>query len=61
MYPDFNKRVYEEGDGPGYYNAEINVKGRIIYGYTWNVRQLNEGAGDYRHHFQPRLKSVLIR
>ena len=46
--PIFNKPVYEGGDGPGYYSAEINVKGRIIFGYTWNVRQLNEGAGDYR-------------
>jgi hypothetical protein len=51
----FNKPVYEGGDGPGYYSAEINVKGRIIFGYTWNVRQLNdaivnggEAAGDYR-------------
>lgn len=44
----FNGSVHEGGDGPGYYSAEINVKGRIIYGYTWNVRQLNEGAGDYR-------------
>ncbi len=33
--PIFNKAVYEAGDGPGYYNAEINVKGKIIYGYTW--------------------------
>ncbi len=46
--PLFNKPVWEAGDGPGYYNAEINVKGKIIYGYTWNVRNLNEGAGDYR-------------
>lgn len=49
----FNKPVYEGGDGPGYYSAEINVKGRIIYGYTWNVRDLNDktggtAAGDYR-------------
>ncbi len=44
----FNGSVHEGGDGPGYYSAEINVKGRIIYGYTWNVRQLNEGDGDYR-------------
>jgi hypothetical protein len=44
----FNGSVHEGGDGPGYYSAEINVKGRIIYGYTWNVRSLNEGAGDYR-------------
>jgi hypothetical protein len=53
--PIFNKPVWESGDGPGYYSAEINVKGRIIYGYTWNVRQLNDltgtppsAAGDYR-------------
>lgn len=46
--PLFNKPVWEGGDGPGYYAAEINVKGRIIYGYTWNVRQLNDGPGDYR-------------
>lgn len=53
-YPDliaphlFNGSVHEGGDGPGYYSAEINVKGRIIYGYTWNVKKLNQGAGDYR-------------
>jgi hypothetical protein len=46
--PIFNTAVHEANDGPGYYNAEVNVKGRIIYGYTWNVRQLNDGAGDYR-------------
>lgn len=46
--PIFNKAVYEAGDGPGYYNAEINVKGKIIYGYTWNTKQLNDGAGTYR-------------
>ncbi len=46
--PIFNSAVYEGGDGPGYYSAEINVKGKIIYGYTWNVRRTNDGAGDYR-------------
>lgn len=57
--PIFNMAVHEAGDGPGYYSAEINVKGRIIYGYTWNVRRLNDmeevppytvptAAGDYR-------------
>ena len=55
----FNGSVHEGGDGPGYYSAEINVKGRVIYGYTWNVRQVNDltpiagstaptAAGDYR-------------
>lgn len=46
--PLFNKPVWEGGDGPGYYAAEINVKGRIIYGYTWNLKTLNDGPGDYR-------------
>jgi len=51
--PIFNMAVHEASDGPGYYNAEINVKGRIIFGYTWNVRRLNDmtggtAAGDYR-------------
>jgi len=52
--PIFNEVVYEADDGPGYYNAEINVKGRIIYGYTWNVRTVHDdtlnpsGAGIYR-------------
>lgn len=55
----FNGSVHDGGDGPGYYSAEINVKGKIVYGYTWNVRQLNDdtpaedsnirtAAGDYR-------------
>jgi hypothetical protein len=46
--PLFNLAVHQSGDGPGYYSAEINVKGKIVYGYTWNVRRLNDGAGDYR-------------
>jgi hypothetical protein len=51
----FNEPVWESGDGPGYYSAEINVKGRIIFGYTWSVSKLNDAtgtpptaAGDYR-------------
>ena len=57
--PIFNKVVWEGGDGPGYYSAEINVKGKVIYGYTWDVKNLNDttpvppeykqsAAGDYR-------------
>ena len=46
--PLYTGAVHEAGDGPGYYNAEINVKGRVIYGYTWNVRRMNDGDGDYR-------------
>ncbi|MFH6769078.1 T9SS type A sorting domain-containing protein [Gaetbulibacter aquiaggeris] len=46
--PIFNQAASEAGDGPGYYNAEINVKGKIIYGYTWDVGSLNDGEGYYR-------------
>jgi hypothetical protein len=46
--PIFNKAVYQALDGPGSYSAEINVKGKVIYGYTWKVRNLNQGTGYYR-------------
>lgn len=46
--PLFGMSVNEASDGPGFYNAEINVKGKVIFGYTWNVRKLNEDAGYYR-------------
>ena len=44
----FNDAIYTVQDGPSYFNAEVNVKGKVVYGYTWGVRQLNDGAGDYR-------------
>jgi len=46
--PVFNKAVWEAADGPGYYNAEVNIKGKVIYGYTWDVKKANQGAGVYR-------------
>ncbi|MCA9260896.1 MAG: hypothetical protein KDA61_16895, partial [Planctomycetales bacterium] len=53
--PVYNSAVYDGGDGPAYYSAEINVKGKIIYGYTWDVKKLNDqtvnggkAAGYYR-------------
>ena len=49
--PIFDGAVYEAGDGPGFYSAEVNVKGRVIYGYTWDVRKLqdpDEPTGLYR-------------
>jgi len=51
--PIFNMAIYQSGqeEDPDAYNAEINIKGKIIYGYTWNVRDRNEGAGDYRMTF----------
>lgn len=49
--PVFNKAVWEAEDGPGYYNAEVNIKGKIIFGYTWDVKLANNGAGVYRMTF----------
>lgn len=40
----FNYAIWQGGP----YSAEVNVKGKIIYGYTWNVRKNNDGGGDYR-------------
>lgn len=46
--PYFNAAVHEAGDGPGFYSAEINVPGRVIYGYNWSVKSTGDGAGVYR-------------
>jgi len=48
--PDFIGGVWEGGDGPGYYSAEINIPGKVIYGYNWRVKKLHpeDTAGDYR-------------
>lgn len=46
--PIFSNALYEAADGPGYFNAEVNVKGKIMYGYTWDIKKLNEGTGSYR-------------
>lgn len=48
LAPVFNKAVWEAGDGPGFYNAEVNIKGKIIFGYTWDVKLANNGTGVYR-------------
>lgn len=46
--PLFNMVINDASDGPGFYNAEVNVKGKVIFGYTWNVRNDNEKEGYYR-------------
>lgn len=46
--PILNNAIYEAGDGPSFFSAEINVKGKIIYGFTWNLKEFNEGPGYYR-------------
>lgn len=42
--PIFNAAAHEDAG----YSAEVNVKGKVIYGYTWKTRNNNEGPGDYR-------------
>jgi hypothetical protein len=49
----YNSAVWEaEGvDGKALasiYSAEINIPGKVIYGYNWNVRKMNDGLGYYR-------------
>lgn len=43
----FNKAVYESFgvDGPGAYSAEINVGGRLLYGYVWNLKNVVMDGG----------------
>lgn len=49
----FSGGCWEAGDGPGGYSAEVNVKGKVIYGFNWDVRNLgnipaDQKAGVYR-------------
>jgi len=46
--PMLNQSISEAGSGPAFFNAEINVKGKIMFGYTWDVNSLNQGEGYYR-------------
>ena len=45
--PIFNSAVYEKtSDGPGSYGAELNVQGKLIYGFNWATDGLFNG--EYR-------------
>jgi hypothetical protein len=45
--PIFNSAVYEKtSDGPGSYGSEINVQGKLIYGFNWGTDGLFNG--EYR-------------
>ena len=46
--PLFEGGVWDATDGPGGYSAEINVQGKVIYGYNWVTRKTGDGAGNYR-------------
>lgn len=45
--PVFNSAVHEKtSDGPGSYGAELNVQGKVIYGFNWDTADLFNG--EYR-------------
>lgn len=46
--PLFDGGVWESIDGPEGYSAEINIGGKVIYGYNWDTRITGEGPGFYR-------------
>lgn len=45
--PEFNGAVHEKtSDGPGTYGAEVNVSGKIVFGFNWQTAGLYNG--EYR-------------
>lgn len=49
----YNSAVWEAEGKDGkilstIYSGEINIPGKVIYGYNWNVRKVGNGAGIYR-------------
>ena len=48
----FSGAVYEGAgqDGPGFYSAEVNGAGKVIFGYNWQTKKpdQNAGTGIYR-------------
>lgn len=46
--PFFNGGVWDATDGPSGFSAEINIKGKVVYGYNWRVNREGDGAGTYR-------------
>jgi hypothetical protein len=47
--PFYNSAVWMDGNSPrDRYSAEINVKGKVIYGMLWDVKTHGDGEGIYR-------------
>lgn len=44
----YNSAVWQATAGSDFFSAEINIPGRVIYGYGWNVRKLGDADGIYR-------------
>jgi hypothetical protein len=49
--PLYSWGVWDDVIGPDGYAAEVNVQGKIIYGFNWFTRKLGDGPGDYRISF----------
>lgn len=47
--PFYNSAVWMDGSSPlDKYSAEINVKGKVIYGMLWDTKTHGDGPGIYR-------------
>jgi hypothetical protein len=46
--PVVSSGVWTMISGPTAYSAEINVQGKLIYGYNWVTKRDADDAGDYR-------------
>lgn len=58
--PVVSSGVWTNLSGPTAYSAEINVQGKLIYGYNWVTRRDGGGPGDYRITFvlEPNVSGV---
>lgn len=53
LTPLYNSAVWEAEGVDGHalsaiYSAELNIPGKVIYGWNWNLKKLNAGTGYYR-------------
>lgn len=46
--PVVSSGVWTNISGPTAYSAEINVQGKLLYGYNWVTQRDGDGPGDYR-------------
>lgn len=49
--PFYNSAVWETQEGsqsPEVYKSELNIPGKVIYGYNWNIQKTGDGTGYYR-------------
>lgn len=46
--PLVDQGVWQTTTGPGYFSAEVNVQGKIVYGYNWATNSPKYESGYYR-------------